>query len=136
MDSSFSNNRSILWADDDPDDLMLMKDVLKETHQFFKIVEVHNGMQALSYLKKCNPSDLPCLIILDMNMPVLNGQETLAILKNEKDYHSIPIVVFTTSNSELDKAFCNRYNVDMITKPPEYSSLHQVIMKLISYCNE
>jgi CheY-like chemotaxis protein len=127
---------TILWADDDADDLMLMKEVLLANNQDFDIVEVPNGKQALHYLKKAyENSELPSLIILDINMPVLDGKETLAIIRNTKEYDSIPVVVFTTSNSELDKVFCKRYHVEMITKPPYYKSLETTIIRILNMCN-
>jgi CheY-like chemotaxis protein len=126
--------KKILWADDDPDDLMLMRQVLQESEQDFDIIEVPNGREALNYLDKASDKSLPCLIILDMNMPVLNGRETLAIIKSEKEYKNIPTVVFTTSSSELDKMFCKRYNVEMITKPPSFKNLNAAVHRLLSFC--
>jgi CheY-like chemotaxis protein len=128
---------TILWADDDIDDLMLMKDILIRNNQNYEILEVHNGKQALDYLNKAKlESNLPCLIILDINMPILDGKETLSIIKQAEEYKSIPVVVFTTSNSELDKIFCKNYEVDMITKPPNYRNLEKAVIKLLNFCNE
>lgn len=132
MDTILSPNSTILWADDDADDMMLMQEVLKDTDKRYSIVEVHNGRQALDYLKQCKK--YPCLIILDMNMPVMNGQETLSSIKNNEQYKNIPLVVFTTSSSALDREFCKRFSVDMITKPAEYKSFHNMIFTLLSYC--
>ena len=91
---------TILWADDDYDDLQMMRDILSKKEENFELVEVHNGKEALEYLKQAKEqADLPCLIILDINMPVLDGKETLSIIKNTKEYSEIPAVVFTTSES-------------------------------------
>ncbi|MFL5786823.1 MAG: response regulator [Flavisolibacter sp.] len=133
MTSDITSNKIILWADDDPDDLMIMKEVLNEMHYTYDIIEVQNGKQALDYLKS-NKRNLPCLMILDMNMPILSGRDTLSIIKKDPTYEPMPIVIFTTSNSEMDKTFCKKYNVDMITKPPAYNSLQQIIIRLLSYC--
>jgi CheY-like chemotaxis protein len=76
----------------------------------------------------------PCLIILDINMPVLDGKETLSILKNTTDYKDIPIVVFTTSESELDKLYCKKFNTEMVTKPPTFSTLSAALEKLLNFC--
>src|SRR5690349_11198056 len=95
---------TILWADDDADDLQMMQEVMHKTGRDYNIIEVQNGREALEYLNKAKQnSDFPCLIILDINMPVLDGKETLSIIKNTKEYNEIPVVVFTTSESELDK---------------------------------
>jgi len=126
---------TILWADDDYDDLQMMQDILAKKEGDFEIVEVHNGKEALEYLKLAKErSDLPCLIILDINMPVLDGKETLSIIKNTKEYSEIPIVVFTTSESELDKLYCKKFSTEMVTKPPTFSTLEMALDKLLKIC--
>ena len=127
---------TILWADDDPDDLQMMREILLKNNKDFDIVEVNNGKEALHYLeRKKNSGNLPCLIILDINMPVLDGKETLSIIKTREDYKSIPAVVFTTSDSELDRLFCNRFNTEMVTKPPTFRKLETTIVKLLLFAN-
>lgn len=127
---------TILWADDDYDDLQMMREILAKKKGDFEIAEVHNGKEALEYLRSAKKnSDLPCLIILDINMPVLDGKETLSIIKNTGDYKDIPIVVFTTSESELDKLYCKRFDTEMITKPPTFSTLNAALDKLLKFCN-
>jgi len=123
---------TILWADDDYDDLQMMREVLAGKNSDFKIAEVHNGREALHFLEQC--PQLPCLIILDINMPVLDGKETLSILKNTEKYKNIPVVMFTTSDSELDKIYCNRLNTEMVTKPPTFNTLTSVMEKLLNFC--
>ncbi|HJW15471.1 MAG TPA: response regulator [Flavisolibacter sp.] len=127
---------TILWADDDADDLMLMKEILLKNNRNFEIVEVRNGQEVLDYLQKAGQENAyPSLIILDINMPIMDGKETLSHLKQSNEYAGIPVVIFTTSNSEIDKLFCRKYQVEMITKPPHYKSLEKAVLKLISYCN-
>jgi CheY-like chemotaxis protein len=127
---------TILWADDDADDLMLMREILLKNDRNYEIVEVRNGKEALEFLEQSKEaSHLPCLVILDINMPILDGKETLSILKKTEEYKSIPVVVFTTSNSELDKLFCSKFQVEMITKPPNYKSLEKAVLKLLNFCS-
>ena len=126
----------ILWADDDADDLALMKEILLRNNKDYDIIEVGNGKEALEFLLRAKESgSLPCLVILDINMPVIDGKETLALIKKSEDFKEIPVVVFTTSNSELDKMFCRRYQVEMITKPPHYKSFETAVLKLLSFCS-
>jgi len=125
---------TILWADDDYDDLQMMRDILIKTKRDYEIVEVHNGREALEYLKKANEeSNLPSLVILDINMPVLDGKETLSIIKNTEDYNAIPVVVFTTSESELDKLYCKKFNTEMVTKPPTFNTLSAALERLLKF---
>jgi CheY-like chemotaxis protein len=128
-------HRHILWADDDIDDLMLMRHVLQDLGDDYNITEVHNGQEALDYLHAAKQSEtLPCLIILDMNMPVMDGKETLAKLKKDEDLKEIPVVFFTTSNSQMDKLYCKHNGVEMITKPPQYAHLKEAVLRLLRYC--
>lgn len=127
------SKNTILWADDDYDDLQMMREILSKKSTDFEIVEVHNGKEVLEYLKQ-DPTDRPCLIILDINMPVLDGKETLSILKSAEEYKDIPTVIFTTSESELDKLYCKKLNTEMVTKPPTFSTLNAALEKLLNFC--
>ena len=126
---------TILCVDDDADDLQLLHETLKDLHEDFVAVEARNGRQALDFLQQSKKTgDLPCLIILDINMPVLNGKETLSVIKKDEALKSIPVVVFTTSGSESDKRFCDLHGVEMITKPPNINSFKDAVQKLLSLC--
>jgi CheY-like chemotaxis protein len=125
---------TILCADDDLDDLQMMREILMKNNKDYLIVEVGNGKEALNYLTKAKKIDqLPALVILDINMPVLDGKETLALIKNSDEFKKIPVVVFTTSDSELDRMYCKRFNTEMITKPPTFSTLEATIVKLLGF---
>jgi CheY-like chemotaxis protein len=126
---------TILWADDDPDDLQMMRDILAKNEKDFEIAEVRNGKEAISYLEQINAEHFPCLIILDINMPVLDGKETLTLIKRHERFSKIPVVVFTTSASELDKLFCRKLGTEMITKPPTFDHLEEAVIKLLDFCS-
>ena len=124
---------TILCVDDDSDDLQLLNETLKDTHADFEVIEAHNGRQALDLLQNLKKSgEHPSLIILDINMPVLNGKETLSIIKTDELFKSIPVVVFTTSGSDTDKNFCNLHGVEMVTKPPSFNTFKTVVHKLLN----
>ena len=126
---------TILWADDDPDELMLMREVLYELDSQYYVIEATNGREVLQYLDEAKHTGVfPCLIVLDLNMPILNGKETLAHLKQDDDLANIPIVMFTTSGSPLDKHFCEQYGTEMLTKPLTFATLKQVVQKLLHMC--
>ncbi|ANE52665.1 response regulator [Flavisolibacter tropicus] len=124
----------ILCVDDDPDDREMISDVLHSIDPQYVVKEASDGREALNYLRsqegRANP---PHLIILDMNMPRLSGRETLAILKSEAETESIPVVVFTTSSAHTDSSFCNRFGVEMVTKPPTYEALKQQINRFLAF---
>ena len=129
------NKNTILWADDDMDDLQMMREILQKNGQQFQIVEVNNGREALHFLELAVEQEaLPCLIILDINMPVMDGKETLTLIKKNQALSSVPVVVFTTSDSEMDRMFCQKHGTEMITKPPNFTSLESTIVKLLKFC--
>lgn len=126
---------TILWADDDADDLQMMRDILKKNNRQYNLIEVRNGKEALEYLNAAqNDGGLPSLIILDINMPVLDGKKALSIIKQAEEFKEIPVVVFTTSNSELDRMYCQKLGTEMITKPPDYASLQSTVLKMLDKC--
>ncbi|MFL5741133.1 MAG: response regulator [Flavisolibacter sp.] len=128
------STHTILWADDDPDDRELFKEVLSSLPVTTQIQEFPNGRELINFLKKSDLKPLPCLIVLDMNMPVLDGKETLAILKSEERFHSIPLVMFTTSNNELDRKFCDRFHIEMLTKPVSFEKVRPLMSHLLDIC--
>ena len=128
---------TILCVDDDFDDLQLLHETLKDTREDFEVMEAHNGKQAIEMLENLkNEGVRPCLIILDINMPVLNGKETLTLIKKDETLKDIPVVVFTTSGSNSDKNFCGAHGVEMVTKPPNFQHFKNVVQKLLRFCED
>jgi CheY-like chemotaxis protein len=126
----------ILWADDDQEDLSLISEVLEELNLPLDVVEVNNGREALASLDQAKQkATLPCLIVLDINMPFLDGKETLTLIKGTEAYRQIPVVVFSTSNNELDKRFFRQFQVEMLSKPSNYELLKKTIQRIVSFCN-
>ena len=121
----------ILHVDDDEDDLYIIGDALKSAHQSLSIVEANDGNEAIQYLKKTE--QLPDLIILDINMPGMDGRETLKVLKQNEEWKAIPTVVLSTSSDPLDKEFCSSYQVDLVTKPMEITELRKTAHLLLEY---
>ena len=125
------NHYHILWADDDADDLFIVREVM-ESYDGYHVVEMSNGRQVLDYLNTIKSSALlPTLIILDINMPVLNGKETLAMIKGDERYTHLAVAVFTTSNNEKDRQFCERFGAKMYTKPHSFGGFKKIISDLL-----
>lgn len=127
--------RTILCVDDDPDDLVLLKEAVADAQQTYCFIEARNGKEALAYLQLAKQTaEFPCLIILDINMPILNGKETLQMIKSDDALKNIPAVVFTTSSNSEDKLFCSSFSTDMISKPVYFEELRQTVQRLLGYC--
>jgi CheY-like chemotaxis protein len=134
MKTNLQKRTTILWADDDPDEL-IKQEMLHRLGSQYRIIHAKDGQKALQYLEQAKQNNvLPCLIILDLNMPVLNGKETLQQLKENCTLKEIPTVIFTTSCSTSDKEFCDRYETEMFTKPFTLAALREVVQKLLQLC--
>lgn len=75
----------------------------------------------------------PCPVILDINMPVLPGKEVLTILRTIPFFDDIPVILFSTSDFETDKAFDKKYNAGISTKPIGYSQMEVIAEQLLTY---
>ncbi|MGP8090609.1 MAG: response regulator, partial [Syntrophobacteraceae bacterium] len=100
----------VLMADDDEDDCLLVESAFKETDLVHELRFVGDGRELLDYLyNEGDFSDLekyprPNLILLDLNMPRIDGREALAIIKSDPRLQNIPILILTTSREERDIA--------------------------------
>lgn len=132
---------SILLADDDPLDRELFIEGMNETGYDFKVTEVENGEELLSHLSET--ADKPDLIILDLNMPVKDGRETLKDLKNSEEFRQIPVFILSTSNARFDvELACNTGANLFLVKPHGYkeivemlNSLFTLFGKYVATCN-
>jgi len=130
---------TILMADDDPDDRMLMKEALKENNLPHLIVFVENGEELLDYLHGRGrfaeeKARRPNLIILDLNMPKIDGREALGYIKSNFELRRIPIIVLTTSKAEEDiiKAYDLGVN-SFICKPVRFEELVEIAREIGNY---
>jgi CheY-like chemotaxis protein len=133
---STENKHIILYAEDDLDDLFIIQQAFENFNETISIVHANNGFMALEYLQELASKDmLPCLIILDMNMPGMDGRETLIRLRQSEAYNNIPVVVFTTSSHKADKDFAQKWGAEFITKPLVYNELEELAKTFVSKCN-
>ncbi len=128
---------NILLIEDDTIEVMKFKRVLKALALNHKITEANNGEDALQILKV--KENIPDIIVLDLNMPKLNGLEFLAILKNDKILKYIPSIILTTSGNQKDILECYKIGIaGYILKPLKYDDYLDRIKRLVDYwsCNE
>jgi len=137
MTQSITPKNIVLYADDDPDDLELVQDAFALYSKNVEVVGFADGTSALSYVQTLSPLDpLPCLIILDINMPVLNGKEVLVRLRQMEQFESVPVVLFTTSSQPQDKAFAAKYKAGFVTKPLDVKQMEVITDQFIDHCAE
>lgn len=95
------NLKPILLIEDDQVDAMTVERALKDLEIANKLIHRYNGEEALEYLKN-DDEEKPCLIFLDLNMPRMNGFELLKIIKADEVLKRIPVVILTTSDTDMD----------------------------------
>ena len=121
------NSKPILLLEDDTVDAMTVKRALKDLKVTNKLVRTANGEEALTYLRDENNTK-PCLILLDLNMPKMNGVEFLKVAKTEEKLKKIPAIVMTTSKDDKDRIISYQLNVaGFIIKPIDYKKFVEVI---------
>src|SRR6476620_9971809 len=99
----------ILLVDDDPEDRAILKDAMEMIFAGDIISFAENGEQALSILEnRFQENNMPCLVVLDLNMPKMNGTETLRRIKNNDHYKNITVVIYSTSINPLEREKCMR----------------------------
>jgi CheY-like chemotaxis protein len=129
------SNQTILCVDDDLDDQLLVCETVRDINPAFKVETALNGVEALDYLKSVKgTSELPCIIILDINMPGMDGKQTLVQIKKDENLRALPLFMFSTSSSKIDKLFCESYGVDLFTKPDNVNDLTLIVKKFLCSC--
>jgi len=132
---------TILMAEDDPDDRVLTREALESAHVTNELRTVNDGRELLDYLRREGDyagsnadAPMPGIILLDLNMPRMDGREALAEIKSDSELRHIPIVVLTTSKAEED--IVRTYNLGVnsfITKPVTFTGLVEVMQTWSRY---
>ncbi|MBN2019473.1 MAG: response regulator [Sedimentisphaerales bacterium] len=127
------NSRPILLLEDDNVDAMTIQRAMNEIKVSNPLVHVANGEDGLIYLHKSD-NEKPCLIMLDLNMPKMNGLEFLKIIKSNAEFRQIPVIVLTTSQQEQDKLESFKLSVaGYIVKPTDYKKFVEAVKTLDLY---
>jgi two-component system, chemotaxis family, response regulator Rcp1 len=119
----------ILLVDDNEGDILLTREALDDARIVNKISIAYDGLEAIRFLKR-QPvgKDTPDLILLDINLPKMNGAEVLAFIKNDPDLKRIPVIMLTTSSAEKDILFAYENHANCyITKPVDLDRFMNVV---------
>lgn len=119
-------NKKFLLADDDVDDTEIFIEALSQIAPDIQCHTAENGLELFEWLSK-HP-DKPDVIFLDINMPLMNGWETLKKLKDTSDYRGIPIIMYSTSSAKRDVDRAYQLGVSLfLTKPEDYRELSEIL---------
>lgn len=129
---------TILMADDDPDDRLLLKEAFEENHLLNTLETVEDGEELMDFLhrrgKYENSEVMPGLVLLDLNMPRKSGLEALREIKADEKLRRLPVVILTTSKAEED--IIRSYDLGVnsfIVKPVTFDSLVELVKDLDKY---
>ncbi len=128
------SNKKILLLEDDVVDIMTNQRAFKQVNISNELVVQENGEQGLNYLNNCD--DLPGIILLDINMPKMNGIEFLGHLKKNEAWSQIPVVVLTTSKDQNDKLETFKLGISgYMIKPVGYDDFKKMLTAIKDYWN-
>lgn len=128
----------VLLVEDDPGDQKLMKTAIMGQDCELELMITPNGESAMNYLQMCKQEpqmyQKPCLILLDLNMPGMGGKEFLRRVKADNALSAIPVVVVTTSDSEVDIRECYELQAaGYIQKAAMPAEFNEILRKLVRY---
>ena len=127
----------VLLVEDNPADIRLTREAMKEGHMLNHLHVVTDGEQALQFLTRQPPYEdapRPDLVLLDLNLPKKSGREVLAEIKQDPNLMSIPIVVLTTSRADEDVASTYELRANcFITKPVDLDKFIHVVQQIESF---
>ena len=127
-------NYPILVVDDDIEDHVIMQEYFEDVNHRDSVKFVVNGLEAIHYLESQKKGVLPRLIILDINMPIMNGTQTLLHIKRDPELKNIPVVIYSTSENETEKRKTLSLGaLDYIVKPHTLEEGAKMISKFLTY---
>ena len=113
----------ILVVDDDKEDHLILQDYFGDIGLKEHLAYKENGKEAFDFLESREEDNLPELIVLDLNMPIWNGTQTLLQLKRSPRYKNIPVIIYSTSENENEKRKCLSYGaLAFVVKPSTYDA--------------
>jgi CheY-like chemotaxis protein len=137
MTQSLPPKSLVLYADDDPEDIELVSEAFQSYAQNVELLTFPDGIELLNFIESIDPFHAsPCLFILDINMPRLDGRETLRRLRRIDSFAEVPAVLFSTSSLPADANFAKNLNAGFVTKPLHTNQVHMIIDEIIEHCSD
>lgn len=130
-----TTDRHILFVDDDEEDHLIISQYFKDLGKEKRIRFIKNGLEAIRFLEHIpDEASLPCLIVLDLNMPILNGTQTLLQIKRNRRLDDIPVIILSTSENESEKRKCLSLGAtEYLVKPSTYLDGVKLTRKFTAY---
>ncbi len=124
----------VLLVEDDPGDVLMTQEAFEDNKVANRLAVVSDGVSAMEYLRKEGPyadAPTPDLVLLDLNLPRMDGREVLQALKEDEQLRRIPVVVLTTSEAEEDvlRSYALHANA-YVTKPVDFDRFIEVVKQI------
>ena len=128
----------ILSADDDSDDQLFMQEAYDELKLDCDLKFFPDGRALADFLENefrtIWDSAVPCMVFLDLNMPIKNGYDALREIRGSSDYQQTPVIIFSTSNDHQAISRSKELGANMfISKPPSYERLKEILQEVLSF---
>jgi two-component system response regulator len=134
---TIQDQRLVMLVEDNPDDVELTRIAMSEAGMNVPLAVVEDGAEALEYLKDVQPNGSrprPDLILLDLNLPKVDGREVLRIVKEDADLRTIPVIVLSTSTDDVDVLAAYRdYANGFVSKPVDFEHFANVMRSIYAF---
>ena len=127
----------VLIADDDLEDVEMLTTALKDAESSVNVIVAENGKKVMEQLQT-TPDSIghlhPCVLVMDMNMPKMDGRETVVAIKGHEHLKNLPILLFSTAKNKTDELFAEKWGVHFVQKPDSLQGLNEVAHEILSMC--
>lgn len=135
-----TTSTAILLVEDDPGDVFLFREALRNTSLEYELHVADNGEKALDFMHRRPPfagARRPDLVVLDLNLPRINGIEVLREIRALPEFGELPVIVLTTSKSDTDARLCRELGANaFLSKPPAFDEFLAVGQTIERFCHE
>lgn len=130
-------NFLLLLAEDDPEDQELIVELVEQIDKRWKVFRVFNGLRALNYLERLSASEYPDLILLDYKMPIMDGEQLLRFLTEQRKYRAIPKIMLASTAQGSERLRCLQAGaLDYFVKSDRPSEMKATMSKILAYAAE
>lgn len=135
MTAYLNHTKYIFLAEDDIDDQELLIEALTNIDESIEVLVVNNGKKAITFLENLPEQKNPCLIVLDYNLPELNGADILNLINSIERYNPVTKVIWSTSNSPIYQKICTDLGAKAyFVKPTDYIGIEKIAKRMLELC--
>ncbi|MFC3415292.1 response regulator [Algoriphagus hitonicola] len=124
---------TFLLIEDNEGDVLLMSEALEESGIPFRLIGLQTGQEAIDKINQFDQSELPDLVILDINLPVKNGFEVMREIRNNPKTAALPVMILSTSSNQEDRRKAGQFQPKLFyTKPSDFGEFPALVEAIVS----